>query len=187
VYSVTVSGVPVDWSILTYTDVPTTFNDDWNAATVSWTNNGYRLPTEMEWMWAAMGAPADGQGGGVNTTGYTKAFAGTKAGVVNIIGDYVWYSANSGTKTHASGTKTENELGLFDMSGNAFEWCWDGYVSNYLAGTLIDYRGPDNYGLYRVLRSGGFASSADQCTIAYRTYSGPNSQVGSVGLRVVRN
>ena len=91
------------------------------------TKNGYRLPREMEWMWAAMGADA-GNKGKVNETGYTKAFAGQTAS--NSVDDYVWYySENPETSsrgiTHGVGKKLPNELGLYDMTGNVSEWCWD--------------------------------------------------------------
>ena len=74
----TVSGV--DFSTLAYASVPIGDNATWNAATCNWSANGYRLPTEMEWMWAAMGADQDSQSdsmsSGVNVTGYAKTFAG---------------------------------------------------------------------------------------------------------------
>ena len=72
--------------------------------------NGYRLPTISEWEWAARG--------GISTKGYTYS-GGNDANLV------AWYSANSGNATHAVGTKAPNELGIYDMSGNAMEWCWD--------------------------------------------------------------
>jgi formylglycine-generating enzyme required for sulfatase activity len=114
----TVTGV--DFSALTYAAIPTTSNTDWDAATCEWSTNGYRLPTEMEWMWAAMGADQDSQpgamSGGVNVTGYAKTFAGYNGS--NSLDAYAWYSTNSSSKTHPVGTKLANELGLHDMSGN---------------------------------------------------------------------
>ena len=102
------------------------------TVTADWSKNGYRLPTEMEYMWAAMGGlKAAGYVGGlngVNTTGYQKEFAGdlnpTVAG--DPIGDYAWYAVNRSAYSVTSvGTKLPNELGLYDMSGNAWAMCWD--------------------------------------------------------------
>ncbi|HHU35980.1 MAG TPA: SUMF1/EgtB/PvdO family nonheme iron enzyme [Treponema sp.] len=154
VYSVT----DIDFSTLNYASIPTTDNATWNAASADWNKNGYRLPTEMEWMWAAMGATSDRTNGntgvGVNTTGYSKAFAGSTGS--NAIGDYAWSSTNSSSKTHPVGTKTANELVLRDMSGNVWEWCWDWYGS-YPSGTLESDtpagRGAVS-GVYRLLRGG---------------------------------
>jgi sulfatase modifying factor 1 len=188
VYAVT----GVNFSTLTYADIPLTDNATWNAVTATWTNNGYRLPTEMEWMWAAMGAPADGQGGGTNTTGYLKAFAGSTGS--NVIGDYAVYGYGSGqagaTTTQRSnpvGSKTSgaNELGLYDMSGNVFELCWDWHAA-YQTGTQNDYKGAAS-GTYRVKRGGSwFFDGASVCTVAYRDYNYPYFQSIFFGFRVVR-
>lgn len=178
VYSV--SGV--NFNTLTYAQIPTTSNTDWNAATATWSNNGYRLPTEMEWMWAAMGAPPDGQGGETNTTGYLKAFSGSDGS--NAIGDYAWYVTNSSDKTHPAGAKAANELGLYDMSGNVWEWTWD-WDGDYPTEAVTDYRGavPD---LYRVIRGGGYGNLESSCTVADRGNSPPYFRVSVAGFRVVR-
>jgi len=185
-----VSGV--HFSTLTYADIPTTDNATWNAVTATWTNNGYRLPTEMEWMWAAMGAPADGQGGGTNTTGYTKAFAGSTGS--NAIGDYAVFGY-SGSETGRTTTERSNrvgskitganELGLYDMSGNVWEWNWDWDPTTYPTGTLTDYVGAAS-GTSRVVRGGSWDNFATFCTVAYREVSNPIIQRYSIGFRVVR-
>ena len=147
----------------------------WDAATASRSATGYRLPTEMEWMWAAMGA-RDG------ATGYAKAFAGCTGN--NAIGDYAWYG-NSRDTTHPVGAKTANELGLHDLSGNVHEWCWDWYADSYPSGPLANYSGAAS-GTYRVLRGGSWGSVAAHCAVALRSASYPHIQSGSDGFRVVR-
>ena len=147
VYSV--NGI-TDWEALAYGSIPTERDDDWDAATADWDADGYRLPTEMEWMWAAMGADQDAQPAamqdGVNGSGYTKPFAGYDGS--NSIDDYAWYNGNSSSTTHPVGTKNANELGLHDMSGNVTEWNWDWHwEDDYPSGELTDYRG----GGYRAL------------------------------------
>ena len=191
VYAVT----GVDFSTLTYAGIPRsplspTWHATWNAPTATWTNNGYRLPTEMEWMWAAMGAPADGQGGGTNTTGYTKAFAGSTGS--NAIGDYAVYFENSGpgdtnSKPRTSrpvGSKLPNELGLYDMSGNVWEWTWD-WGATYPLGTQTDYRGVAS-GTGRVLRGSSWDGNAANCAVDSRSGDYPDSRSEYIGFRVVR-
>lgn len=184
-----VSGV--NFASLMFTQIPTSDNEFWNAATANWAANGYRLPTEMEWMWAAMGATQDSQPGamqeGINRTGYAKPFAGYNGR--NRIRDYAWYWENSGNKTNPVGTQLANELGLHDMSGNVWEWSWDWYAGtwpNYaVTGTQTDYRGAAS-GSYRVIRGGSWDYSATNCTVAYRYGSYPNYQNNAIGFRVVR-
>jgi formylglycine-generating enzyme required for sulfatase activity len=179
-----VSGV--NFSTLTYAVIPTSTNTDWNAATCDWNANGYRLPTEMEWMWAAMGADLDSQpgamSGGVNVTGYAKTFAGYNGS--NSLDAFAWYTTNSSSKTHPAGNKSANELGLYDMSGNVWEWCWDWYAA-YPAGTQSDYHN-DAAASYRVLRGGGWAGGADRVAVAFRDFNFPFRQDISIGFRVVR-
>ena len=187
VYSISVNGTPVDWELLSFSDIPTEKDDhqfeDWDGVTANWFANGYRLPTEMEWMWAAMGAPADGQGGGTNTTGYTKDFAGDNGS--NAIGDYaVWdYSDGPDAKTSPVGNKLPNELGLYDMSGNVVEWTWDWH--EWDTGTLTDYRGVAS-GTHRVYRGGGWNHYLFVFSVDVRGYGDPYDQFQSSGFRVVR-
>ncbi len=98
VYSV--DGIS-DWEALAYGSIPTASDDDWDAATADWDADGYRLPTEMKWMWAAMGATEDAlddfDEDGVNRSGYTKDFAGDDGS--NSIDDYAWYEVSPTVKT----------------------------------------------------------------------------------------
>jgi formylglycine-generating enzyme required for sulfatase activity len=190
VYSVSVGGTFVNFTTLTFDSIPIDNNDDWNAATAIWTNNGYRLPTEMEWMWAAMGATSDRSNGytgtGTNTLGYTKGYAGSteaEGAQVNI-GNYAWVESNSGGTSHPVGGKAANELGLYDMNGNVQEWIWDWY-GGYPHEALTDYRGVA-WGTFRLTRGGAFGWSSSYCTISDRNpYYSYNVNV-SAGIRVVR-
>jgi formylglycine-generating enzyme required for sulfatase activity len=179
-----VSGV--DFTTLAYGSIPTDHNSDWDAATATWTATGYRLPTEMEWEWAAMGATSDRTNGyagsGTNTTGYLKAFAGSTG--TNSIGDNAWYTVNSSSKTHPVGTKAANELGLFDMSGNVSEWSWD-WADAYPVGSLTNYS-EDEADDFRRWRGGSWTTSASICAVAYRSFDLPGTQSSSIGFRVVR-
>lgn len=160
------------------------------TVTANWSANGYRLPTEMEWMWAAMGATSDRSNGytgtGTNTTGYTKGYAGsTEAGGAQAnIGDYAWTWENSADGTKVVGTRLPNELGLYDMSGNVWEWVWDWY-DGYPAGPLSDYWGAAS-GTIRVRRGGRWNNVAAGATVAYRYSDDPEDRSYDLGFRVVR-
>ena len=190
VYSVTVGSTPIDWAALEYDDIPDGSDADWNAATADWGADGYRLPTEMEWMWAAMGGDQDAEPGamqgGVNVSGYAKDFAGDDGS--NSIDDYAWYDGNSDTGegeiTHPVGTKNANELGLYDMSGNVLEWTWD-WNGTYPSGEVTDYLGPASSS-NRVLRGGSYGVVASRCTVANRENFGPDGQGLGIGFRLVR-
>jgi formylglycine-generating enzyme required for sulfatase activity len=175
VYSVSGVGLS-DWNTVT---IPTSDDAAWNAATMDTTKNGYRLPTEMEWMWAAIGADKTVQ---PNTTGYTKAFAGSTGS--NNVDDYAWHIGNSGSKTHEVGKRTANELGLKDMSGNVHEWCWDRY-SSYPTGEQMDYAGTAS-SPRRVHRGGSWHTNvAPYCTVANRDFAFPYQWDNFLGFRVV--
>jgi len=135
--------------------------------------NGYRLPTEAEWEYAARG--------GIHHTDDYK-YAGTTAN----LGDYAWYYSNSSSQTHAVGTKLPNQLGIYDMSGNVYEWCNDWYDSNYYSSSPQNNpTGPTN-GSYRVLRGGSWDNYADYCRVAFRGRNDPNSGYLYYGFRFLR-
>lgn len=178
-----------NWSTLAWSSIPYTDNSSWDAATLNPNANGYRLPTEMQYMWAAMGGLSDGLTGdiasGVNVLGYNKGYAGSleaNGGQINI-GNYAWYILNSSNSTHPGGTKQGNELGIYDLTGNVYEWCWDLY-GQYPASAVTDYQGAVT-GSNRVLRGGSWFDSAANCSIAYRYYFGPYEYGPDIGFRVV--
>jgi uncharacterized repeat protein (TIGR02543 family) len=121
--------------------------------TVNWNNSGYRLPTEAEWEYAAKG--------GRNSSGYDSRSYFIYSGD-NIIDNVAWYIKTSGDRTHDD-RKAPNELGIYDMSGNVWEWCWDQYDAKYYSTSpSTDPRGPGtdmvNSERTRVMRGGCFSS-----------------------------
>lgn len=158
VYSIAGNNAPAYWS-------KGVIDCDWNA-------NGYRLPSEAEWEFAARG--------GKQSKGYQ--YAGSHD--LNAVG---WYGGNSGSKaTHPVGTKAANELGLHDMSGNVWEWCWDWYDSGYYGKSPgSDSRGAGS-GLSRVLRGGSWDYSDYGCRVAGRANYDPASRDLNNGFRVAR-
>ncbi len=134
------------------------------------TGQNYRLPTEAEWEYAARG----GERGAKDNHLYSGS---------NTIDEVAWYDGNSGGQTHPVGQKKANQLGLYDMSGNVWEWCADWY-GEYPAAAQRNPTGPGR-GSDRVLRGGGWISSPQYCRAANRDNGNPDARSGYVGFRVV--
>ena len=122
---------------------------------------------------------------GINRTGYTKSYAGSIEEKENLenIDKYAWDKYNSDGKTHPVGQKQPNELGLYDMSGNVSEWCWDWHDRYSLLGKQTDYRGADS-GSDRVHRGGSWID--DFCAVADCRFDAPWERYRSLGFRILR-
>jgi hypothetical protein len=132
------------------------------------TGKHYRLPTEAEWEFAARG--------GVESKGYR--FSGS-----NNVDEVAWYLDNSDNRTHPIGTKMPNELGLYDLCGNVWEWCSDGW-SSYPEVAQLNPTGPTDSKTY-VVRGGGWNVSARYMRLSYRNNEKPDSRNYNLGFRLV--
>ena len=132
------------------------------------TGRKFTLPTEAEWEYAARGG---------------KKTANTKYSGSSSAADVAWYASNSGSQTHSVGQLRPNELGIYDMSGNVWEWCLDWY-GNYSGASQINPMGPDS-GSDRVLRGGSWINGVGGCRITSRNYYDPDSHVSYYGFRIV--
>lgn len=127
----------------------------------------FTLPTEAEWEYAAKG------GNKSNTYTYSGS---------NYLSEVGWYADNSGESTHTVGSKRANEFGLYDMSGNVWEWCFDWYGS-YSSSSQTNPRGSIS-GSKRVLRGGSWLNSDAYCRVALRNYGIPGYRDDDRGFRL---
>ena len=147
-----------------------TFVDKLNGLLSGQLPNGrkFRLPTEAEWEFAARG--------GNRSNGFL--YAGS-----NNADDVAWYGANSASVTHPVKLKQANELELYDMSGNVWEWCYDSY-SDYPTLPQTNPKVDEGPGSYRVLRGGSWHNNAQRCRVANRHLNSPDHRINNVGLRL---
>ncbi len=164
-YSVNGKTDPDTWGY-----IPCKGNSISGTITMNTNANGYRLPTEAEWEFAAWGG---------------KKRKGYKYSGSDNLSTVAWYCDNSGDQTHDVAKKAPNELGLYDMSGNIWEWCWDWYGS-YGSNAQTNPFGPSS-GDCRVLRGGSWNYYSDVCRVAYRSYDDPGLRDCFMGFRLVRS
>lgn len=134
------------------------------------TGRTFRLPTEAEWEYAARG--------GNKSSVYR--YSGS-----NNISSVAWYDGNSGSSTHPVAQKQANELGLYDMSGNVWEWCSDWYGRSYYSSSPQSNPKGLSSGSSRVLRGGSCINNARYCRVSDRNYIAPSLYYGNSGFRLV--
>ncbi|WP_367391746.1 SUMF1/EgtB/PvdO family nonheme iron enzyme [Lewinella sp. LCG006] len=133
--------------------------------------NGYRLPTEAEWEYAARGGVMGDK---------SERYSGS-----NNLSEVGWYEANSKDQTHPVAQLQPNNAGIYDMSGNVWEWCFDWY-GEYPSTPQRGPIGPDA-GSHRIIRGGAWLQSADDCRVSTRQYRRPEEKTVYIGFRLARN
>lgn len=133
------------------------------------TGMNYRLPTEAEWEFAALG--------GNNSKYYM--YSGS-----DMITDVAWFFRNSQISTHSIASKAPNELGLYDMSGNVWEWCQDGFYKFDNVSEMNPLHQPNGTLQMRIIRGGGYNNEANFCRIPYRNHDTPDKKSDNLGFRL---
>ncbi|MEE1000322.1 MAG: SUMF1/EgtB/PvdO family nonheme iron enzyme [Treponemataceae bacterium] len=187
----------------TWGDIPSSENSlSWNIQ-CDFTKNGYRLPTEAEWEFAARGGNPDATEWGYAYSGAQTSLIGslkpsetTMDSGMDTVG---WYRNNlggttsenppskddAGYSTHEVGMKKDNSLGLYDMSGNVREFCWDFYNGTISTGSVENPTGPED-GTNHAVRGGDWQNEPGYSVVSYRASMGPTVKYGRTGFRLCR-
>ncbi len=163
VYSINGKVNPSEWG-----NIPVPGNNSWRSVSCDWNANGYRLPTEAEWLYAAQGAD--------KSMSYRYAGSNNKEIVA-------WFDRNSNKTTQPVGTKQANEIGIYDMNGNVWEWCWDWHSDSFDPKQELSRGNPT--GTKKVLKGGSWNNS-DRVNLRHRFSYDPTSKHWDIGFRVVR-
>ena len=151
-----------------------------DGTSVSWrvAAKGYRLPTEAEWEYSCRA--------GTTTAFYNGDMTRSGCDLDPNLNEIAWYCGNNEVRTKDVGQKEPNGWGIWDMSGNIREWCWDWYEDNYSDGAVVDPVGPPS-GTERILRGGTWNGGSVYCRSADRDTRAPGSGGDNIGFRVARS
>lgn len=188
-----------DWAALIYEDIPVEYNADWSDVSCDFTRNGFRLPTEREWEFAARGGNAEAADWDYNFSGKASS---VKENVNADLDSVAWYRYNIcnggvssadepafgvGYGTHETGLKEPNSLSIYDMSGNVWEWCWDSSDTSDINSTYdVDPIEGIPADSCRALRGGSWGIAASCCEVTSRLVEYESYRSARYGFRLVR-